>query len=64
MAIPILLLVPFIWIEEPSKLVRLLISGVFILLFLGPLFRLIPQLYELELAGPFDEIRIHDERDG
>jgi hypothetical protein len=63
MAISILLFVPFIWIEDSSKLLRLLVSAVFIVLFLGPLFRFIPQLYELKLAEPFDEIRIYDERD-
>ena len=60
MAIPLLLLIPFMWIEESSKLVRAIISVFVIALFFGPIFRFFPQLFEIKIAEPFEEIRVHD----
>ena len=59
-ALPLLLFIPFIWIEESSKLVRLVVSAIFIVLFLGPMARFFPQLYELRRSEPFEEIQLHE----
>lgn len=57
---PLLLLLPFLWIEDSPVWLRAVVGAAVLLVFFAPILRPIPGLYSLEEAGPFDDIRDDD----